>query len=174
MLKVKMMSKKTLKMPCLFIGLMCFYTLILSAADSINWQDYQAGIIRNKTAEKIMIVDVFTVWCGWCKRMDATTYSDESVIRLINKYFIPVKLNGESNQLIQLQGKEYEVPVLLSGLGIRGFPSTVFIDDKQKVLSVVPGYIQTEDMKKILVFLGEKYYLKKNYQDFLESYKQPN
>src|SRR5690606_21671126 len=40
--------------------------------------------------------DVYPVWCGCRKSMDATTFTDEAVIDYVNQHFYAVKLNAES------------------------------------------------------------------------------
>ena len=34
---------------------------------------------ENPNDDKAIFVDVYTDWCGWCKRMDATTFRDKKV-----------------------------------------------------------------------------------------------
>ena len=54
-----------------------------------------------------MFIDVYTDWCGWCKRMDASTFKDPTVAAYLNANFYPVKLNAETRDTITFNGKTY-------------------------------------------------------------------
>jgi thioredoxin-related protein len=41
-------------------------------------------------------VDVYTDWCGWCKRMDRDVYARDDMRTYLNQRFILVKLSAES------------------------------------------------------------------------------
>jgi thiol:disulfide interchange protein len=43
---------------------------------SIAWEtDLTSALDQAKSEDKIVIVDVYTDWCGWCKRMDQVIYN---------------------------------------------------------------------------------------------------
>ena len=47
--------------------------LTVSAFSQINWTTFEKAIALSKQDGKPVLVDVYTDWCGWCKRLDATT-----------------------------------------------------------------------------------------------------
>ena len=49
------------------------------AVAEIEWLTWDEAITRMATEPKKIFVDVYTDWCGWCKRMDATTFSDKEI-----------------------------------------------------------------------------------------------
>ena len=53
--------------------------------------------------------------------------------------------------------------------GVRGYPTTVLINDKGKMIARIPGYIPKDDFKKILVFLTGKYYENMNLTSYLKN-----
>lgn len=58
--------------------------------------------------KKKIVVDIYTDWCGWCKRMDASTFQDPKVIKAINKNFYAVKFNAEQKEDINFKSKVYQ------------------------------------------------------------------
>jgi uncharacterized protein YyaL (SSP411 family) len=54
-----------------------------------------------------MLVDVYTDWCGWCQKMDRGTYANPVVQELLQKSFIPVRFNAESDALITIGTTRY-------------------------------------------------------------------
>ena len=71
----------------------------------IEWITIEEAIERHKTEPRYWIIDVYTDWCGWCKRMDATTFKDPHVAAEINKNFYAVKFDGEAKRDITIDGK---------------------------------------------------------------------
>jgi thioredoxin-related protein len=101
-----------------------------SSAQEIKWGNFENGINEPKSAKKKMVVDVYTDWCGWCKKMDKATYSNSDVISYINKNFVAVRLNAESKTQMNYLGEKYTEQQLAQGFGITGYPSTIFFDEK--------------------------------------------
>ena len=66
------MSKRN----ALVLSLAC---LVAAAVFSqgINWRpDVTAAMSEARRTGKIVMIDVYTDWCGWCKRMDRDTYAN--------------------------------------------------------------------------------------------------
>ena len=132
-----------------------------------------------KKKPKKMFVDIYTGWCGWCKRLDATTYKDAAVVEYINKNFYPVKLDAETKETITFQGKTYNydesrktnlAAAQFMG-GSSGYPTLTYVDQDFKVLSVQPGYVEAPAFLQTLKYYGDNYYLNMDYQKYLTTSK---
>ncbi len=133
----------------------------------VNWLTFEQASALSKTKPKKMLIDVYTDWCGWCKRMDKTTYEDASIIDYINKNFYAVKLNAESAKTVTYNGKSMTEQALSGqAFGVSGYPCTVYLDEAQKVLSPVPGYLDVPSFTKINKFFGEDFYKKMSWEEF--------
>lgn len=143
---------------------------------SVKWMNIeQLETLNNKQPKKVLI-DVYTDWCGYCKKMDRETFANSEVARYIKKHFHAVKLNGETNKTITFQGKQFKFArqgrvayheLAASLLKNRlGYPSLVVLDEKLKQIQMVPGYQSPQKMKKILRYFGEDYYKKMSWQKF--------
>ncbi len=73
----------------------------------INWLTLEEADSLYKIQKRPIFIDVFTNWCGWCKRMDASTFKDPNVAAYLNTNFYPVKLNAETRDTITFNGKTY-------------------------------------------------------------------
>ena len=105
---------------------------------NINWMhDIVLAKEAAKSEDKPILIDFYTEWCGWCKRLDKDTYSNTEVQKKLSD-FICVKIDAEQN--IDL-AKEYK---------INGFPSTAFLESDGKLIEVIPGYMPPDDFLKIL------------------------
>jgi len=139
--------------------------------EEIKWLSYdEAAKLSTKKPRKIFI-DVYTDWCGWCKRMDKTTMQDAKVIAYMNKKYYAVKLNAESGKKIEYKGKSMTEQELASQVfHATGFPTTVYLDESQNVLQPLSGYLEADVLTKILHYFGDDYYKNTSWEDFQASY----
>ena len=72
---------------------------------TLKWYTWEEAVELNKTKPKKMFVDVYTDWCGWCKKMDKSTFADPAVAAYLAENFYPVKLNAEQKADIQFAGE---------------------------------------------------------------------
>ncbi|MCG8322369.1 MAG: thioredoxin fold domain-containing protein [Cytophagales bacterium] len=117
---------------------------------SINWVNIEEAQKLGKDAPRKVFVDVYTDWCGWCKKMDRSTFADESVVNYVNENYYAVKLNAESSKKIIFNGKEMTEAYLARSMRVSGYPTIVFIDEKFTSIQPVPGYRTAAQFKKIL------------------------
>ena len=68
----------------------------------MSWEEAQA---KNKSEPKKIIVDVYTQWCGWCKKMDKTTWEEPGISTYVNKNFYAVKFDAETKSDINFNNK---------------------------------------------------------------------
>ncbi len=142
--------------------------------NEIKWISFEQAVELQKTKPKKIIVDVYTDWCGWCKKMDKNTYTDAEIIRQIEANFYFVKLNAEQKEEIKYKDKvftfkqEYKANELAVSLlnGQMSYPSTVFLDEDMNLLTVVPGYLTPKDLNPILKYFGENIYKEKNWKEY--------
>ncbi|RYD74946.1 MAG: DUF255 domain-containing protein [Sphingobacteriales bacterium] len=119
---------------------------------TFEWNDGYPLAAKKK---KLLVVDLYTTWCGWCARMDRDTYTDKDIINLLNEDFVFVKVNPERAD------KMYKIDTMtLSGAKLMnlltngkrlGFPTTVVIDPvKNNIVYAESGYQDAATFKKSL------------------------
>ena len=102
-----------------------------AAASAIGWEhDLGAALRRATTEKKLVMVDFYTDWCGWCKRLDQTTLADGAVQKAIT-HLVPVKLDAER------EGAQEA-----SRLGVDGYPTIVFLSSSGDEVGRIPGYLE--------------------------------
>ena len=146
--------KKIAILLSVFITILCIYSFKPSN-DEVKWMNFNEGYSLAKKKNKIMLVDVYTEWCGWCKRMDKDTYAKPSIATELNKNYVSVKFNPEVTGITYTyNGKTYDGPGLagaISNNSISGYPTTVFINPTSHNTKIEVGYKNESDMSVILV-----------------------
>jgi thioredoxin-related protein len=94
--------------------------------EEIKWYDFQEGYEKSIKDNKMLFVDSYTDWCGYCKLMDRNTFSDPEIIQVLNTHFIPVKFNPEKDGKYMVKNKVmtgWELQYFLGSGKHYGFPS---------------------------------------------------
>lgn len=166
----------------IFLNLILLLTCAVLGAQEppkIKWHTVNEAFELQKKEPKKILIDVYTNWCGWCKRMDATTFSNSKVIEYLNKYFYCVKFNAEGNETVTFEnrtfvndgkfGKTHQFAVAILR-GRIGYPTTVYFDENSQMITPVPGYNTPEQILPILAYFGENHYKTKDFQAFSKEY----
>ena len=125
----------------LVFGLFLSFSFRASAQSEITWLKFEEDVKANESQKKMLFVDVYTDWCGWCKKMDKDTFTDPKVIEYINTNFYAVKLNAEDTQrTFNFMGKEYNEAQMAAAMRVRSYPNFVIIDPTLQNITQMPGY----------------------------------
>jgi uncharacterized protein YyaL (SSP411 family) len=162
-----------------FVTLMCVVSFVPKTKEKVQWltvAELQAAYTKNP---KPILVDVYTSWCGWCKVMDRETYAKEAVAAYINEHYYAVKLDAESKESFEWNGKKYEynaqnksndLAVYLL-YGQMSFPTTVFMPALDAQPAPLAGYLKPNELEAPLKFFGDGAYKTKKYPEFMNDFK---
>ncbi len=111
----------------------------------IKWQSWtKEAFDKSKAERKPILLDIYGSWCHWCHVMDKTSYSDQSVIDLVSKNFIPVRVDTDKR------------PDVNRRYNMGGWPSTVFLDSEGKVITG-GTYIPPQQFREVLRSVTDLY-----------------
>ena len=138
--------------------------------EEILWYEFEEGIQQAKADEKDIIIDFFTDWCHWCHEMDKTTFADSSVISYMNENFVSIRVNAEkTSEFVTFKGSTLNLKQLTSAFGIKGFPSYAFMTQNAEMITVVPGYLETQLFLNILKYIDQACYERQiSFDEFME------
>jgi len=151
-------------------------------AQEVKWISVEEAYEKSKTDAKPILIDVYTDWCGWCKRMDKDTYAKADIANFINENYYAVKFNAEQKDSIHImdhtfkfvaKGKRgyHELAAALLN-GKMSYPATVFLTNTFEMITIVPGYQAEEPFDVILNYIKGEHYTSTPFEDFSASYEK--
>jgi thiol-disulfide isomerase/thioredoxin len=97
----------------------------------IHWvRQFDAALKRAQTVKKPLLVDFWAEWCGWCHRLDQTTYVDPVVVKM-SEDFVSVKVNTEGTPREVAVARRYDVSSL---------PTIAFLSPQGRMILRINGF----------------------------------
>lgn len=142
----------------------------------VNWLSFKEAQEKNKLQEKPFLIDIYTDWCGWCKHMMRTTYSNPNIAGYINTHFYAMKFDAEGKDTIEYNGKIYKptssAPKTPHELALKflgsslSYPSTMFVTNQFQFSLLSQGYLEDKKIEPLLVFMVENAWRTVPYDEF--------
>src|SRR6059036_2285571 len=121
-------------------------TCVGSFMNKIQWLEWgRESFDKARSLGKPILLDITGSWCHWCHVMDDTSYSDSAVIDLVNKNFIPVRVDTDKR------------PDVNRRYNMGGWPTTAFLDNEGRIITggtYIPPQQLREVLRSVLDFYG--------------------
>lgn len=131
----------------IIVLIFCLVTIVSAAQASptsnsrkgVAWNDWEDSLFSKAAEQKrLVLLDLEAQWCHWCHVMDQQTYSNPRVIELIQKHYIPVRVDQASRPDLAARYQDY------------GWPATVILDANGNDLWKEAGFIEAKDFTAVL------------------------
>ncbi len=146
----------------------------------IQWVTFEDAQKMAKSSPKPILIDIYANFSYTSKVMEATTFTQDSLIDYVNKYFYAVKFDPTQKDTIVFNGKAFanrggaygfhDLAIHLTNRQI-GIPAVIFLNDKLELLSNVPGYRSGRELEPILEYFGEGKYLTQKWEQYIQTFK---
>lgn len=99
---------------------------------SIKFQEGEWNSILKKASkkDKLIFLDCYTSWCGPCKMLSRTVFTNDTVADFYNKNFICVKMDMEKG----------EGPELAKKYNVAAYPTLLYVNGRGELVHNVTGY----------------------------------
>jgi thioredoxin-related protein len=166
-------SKYFLLIGCLFFGFALF-------GQDVKWYSIEQAVELNKKEPRKIMIDVYTDWCIWCKRMDNGVFNHPVISKYLNTYYYPVKFNAESTDSLFFLDKKYinenqgtrsshQFAIALLK-GQMSYPSIAYFTEKWEYMGAVPGYKTPEQLEVILKYIATDKFRTVKMEDFEKTF----
>jgi thiol-disulfide isomerase/thioredoxin len=99
---------------------------------TLKWErGFDEALKKAKAAGKPVMIDFWAEWCGWCHRLDLTTYVDPRVLKL-GEEFVTVKVDVEAGGRQSAIAERYDA--------LEKLPTILFVTPQGRVILRVNGF----------------------------------
>jgi len=134
----------------------------------INWLKYDEGLKKAAEEGKNIFVEFTAKWCGYCKKMHATTFKDPRIIQMFDKYFVTVSVDGDSRDSLNINGWLTTERLLAREYRIQGYPTYWFLNSKGERIAPIGGYQPADFLYDALDYMKDETYKTMSFEKFLE------
>jgi thioredoxin-related protein len=134
----------------------------------VEWLGYDEGLAKAAKEEKPIMINFYTTWCGYCKKMDRSTFKDPKVVNFLEDNFVTIRINAESTKMVSHDGERISLRRLARLYGVRGYPTFWFLDSKGEKIGPAPGYKTSEAFLPLLRYVGGSHYKTMSYENFVK------
>jgi uncharacterized protein len=93
-------------------------------AHEIKWRGWsEEAFAEAGKLDRPILLSISAVWCHWCHVMDETTYSNAGVIDLINREYVPIRVDNDLR------------PDINQRYNMGGWPTTAFLTSSGDILT---------------------------------------
>ena len=112
---------------------------------AVRWFDWSDEAFRKaQTEDKPVVMDVTAPWSHGCRVMDRETYGDPEVAELLNRDYVPIRVDCDRR------------PDINDRFNLGGWPTTAFLTPNGELLGGAT-YVARDQMKQLLVQLKHGY-----------------
>jgi thioredoxin-related protein len=127
-------------------------------AEDVDWRsDYNTA--RKEATEKgrPLLLDFGYEGCTYCRKLDATTFRDPAVVKVLNSKFVPLRIDIEKDPRH-----------LAEQLNLQKYPTVIFATPEGQVLGSIEGYQETgqfqENLARVLEALSSPDWMRRDYE----------
>jgi thioredoxin-related protein len=135
------------------ILLICFTLFLFHTTTHAD--EWDLALKRAKKEDKPVLLYFFTPYCTYCQAMDKDVLAEKKIHELLKKNVVYQRIDVETRE------------ELARFYGVRGYPTTTFLESNGQRIIQVPGYIEKSDFIKLLAFVTGKHYKTTNLKEFL-------
>ena len=127
--------------------------------DKFKWYNFTEGYKLAQKLNKLIFIDIYADWCGYCKLLDKNVFSKKKVQDAMLENYIPVKLDVESEKKVSYFGEMvYPGQIAVTYIGEDlGLPTCLVMNNEGAEVDTITGYVSSKTMIRNLNEIAEYY-----------------
>ena len=138
-----------------FLKTIALLVVVLITSNTVCADEWDMALKKAKKEDKPVVLYFFTAYCSYCRAMDKEVLADKEVSATLKKNAVYLRIDVEKRD------------DLARFYGVRGYPTTTFLDPNGQRIAQIPGYVEKDDFKRVLAFVKGKHYKTMNLKEFL-------
>lgn len=140
------------------------------AATPFAWPSFDEAVAAATKSGKPILIDVYTPWCGWCRKMQKEVYGDDDIETYVKEHFEYGRLNIADTETSH-KFKEHELTSQQLGyaFGAEGTPTTIFLQTDGTYITRLDGFWNLGSFGQAVRYIGSGAYLTEEYTEYLKS-----
>ena len=155
-------------------------------ASKVKWMSVQDAVNQGQKDgknAKLIFIDCYTSWCGWCKVLDQKSFSNDTVAAILNYYYYPCKFDAEGKDVITIGGETYNpsaksgrgashelMKVIWAGQNGGGYPTMAIRKGDFKPVDCLMGYLSPNELEPVLIYYAEGFNKEMSFEKFSDKY----
>lgn len=136
----------------------------------VNWMTIEEAMAAQADEPRTILMDVYTQWCGPCKMMMASTFTNPALISYLNENYYAVKFDAESAEPVTFKDQTFSNPgfnpasrgrnsphELSRALGVTAYPTLIFMSDEGDIITPLTGFKSAQALEIFLKFFAEEW-----------------
>lgn len=128
----------------IFIGIFAYFSLQqIKPADIENapeWISLEQATERAAAEDRLIMIDIYETGCQFCKAMEREVFPAPAVRAVLDRDYVPVKVNGHAESLLKYKGEQMTAKEFAQEMGVTAYPFTVLMDADGNVVDSKRGY----------------------------------
>lgn len=134
-----------------------------------EWVSLSEAQERASESGKKILLFGYAEWCTFCLKMRKESFTDDRVQQSIEEYFIPVQLDGQSDEFVEYQGQKMKARELAKYLRLSSYPTHYFVDSDGTIMGAQPGFIEPDIYSYLLDYIGSGAMNEMKFDEYVES-----
>mgnify|MGYP002629047799 CR=1 FL=1 len=142
-------------------------------AAQIEWPGFNDAFTAAKKSKKIVLIDVWSSTCGWCRKQQTEVYTQPDLQKFLFNKFELGRLNLDiTDDTLSFRGYTLSSQMLAGGLGATGTPTAVFMEADGAYITRLQGFHAYEDFYDVLRFIGSESFREMSFEEFMAEPKK--
>lgn len=124
--------------------------------EMIKWQTYNSVQPEKSTLDRKIFIYFFSKRCGYCRKLEKTSFSDSTIADYINKNYQPILVNIDKERQLAMR------------FGINGVPNLHFFTPNNEPIAQLPGYVPSDTLFNLLQYIQTDSYKTMALNDFIK------
>jgi thioredoxin-related protein len=140
------------------------------ASAKVEWFRFKDALVKAKEEKKLVLIEFYTDWCGYCKKFHRETLKDKKVTQMLADNFVAVRLNAENpKERLEYKGQSHTNVEFTRYFGVNGYPTLAFLNSDGDPITLIPGFVSASKFLPILDYLHQRCYLANvSFNDFVK------